>query len=125
MTTGVRKRTIGRERPVLAPVKSRWGIRAVWAFAALSGAGLALGVLAAAFGSPSATAVSYPLWTTYVFFPAVLAFPVVGALVASREPRNAVGWILLGVGLMGAVQVPAALYADHRFEHGQPARPGR
>ena len=103
---------------------SRWGIRAVWAFAALSGAGLALGILAAAFGSPSATAVSYPLWTTYVFFPAAFAFPVVGALVASRQPRNAVGWILLGFGLIGAVQVPAALYADHRFEHGQPALPG-
>jgi signal transduction histidine kinase len=105
-------------------VKSRWGIRAVWTFVALAGAGLALGVLAAAFGSPSATAVPHPLWTTFVFFPAAFAFPVVGALIASRHPRNAVGWILLGFGLIGAVQVPAALYADHRFEHHQPALPG-
>jgi signal transduction histidine kinase len=105
-------------------VTSRWGIRAVWAFAALSAAGLALGILAAAFGTPSATAVSHPIWTTYVIFPAACAFPIVGALVASRQPRNAVGWILLGFGLIGAVQVPSALYADHRFQHGQGALPG-
>jgi hypothetical protein len=28
-----------------------------------------------------------------------LAFPIVGALIASRHPRNPVGWICLAVGL--------------------------
>jgi signal transduction histidine kinase len=105
-------------------VTSPAGFRAVWAFASLSVAGLLLGIAAAAFGSPSSTAVSHPIWTTFVFFPAASAFPIVGALIATRQPRNAVGWILLGFGVMGAVQVPAALYADHHFQHGQGSLPG-
>jgi hypothetical protein len=28
-----------------------------------------------------------------------LAFPIVGALIASRHPRNPVGWICLAIGL--------------------------
>jgi signal transduction histidine kinase len=103
---------------------SRAGVQAVWVFAALSAAGLALGIWAAAFGSPSPTAVPRPIWTTFLFFPAACAFPIVGALIATRQPRNAVGWILLGFGCLGAVQVPAALYADHRFQHGQAPLPG-
>jgi len=31
---------------------------------------------------------------------AFLAYPAVGALVASRRPRNPVGWILCGAGLL-------------------------
>jgi signal transduction histidine kinase len=103
---------------------SRLGRGAVWAFAALSAAGLALGLWAAAFGSPSPTSVPHPTWTAFVFLPAACAFPVVGALVATRHPRNAVGWILLGFGLIGAVQVPAGLYADHHFMHHQGPLPG-
>jgi hypothetical protein len=49
---------------------------------------------------------------------------IVGALIATRQPRNAVGWILLAFGLMGAVQVPAALYADHHFAHHEGPLPG-
>ena len=103
---------------------SRLGRGAVWAFAALSTAGLALGLWAAAFGSPSPTAVPHPTWSAFVILPAACAFPVVGALVATRHPRNGVGWILLGFGLIGAVQVPAGLYADHHFMHHQGALPG-
>ncbi len=103
---------------------SRLGLGAVWAFAALSAAGLALGVGAAAFGSPSGTAVPHPAWVAYVILPAACAFPVVGALVATRQPRNAVGWILLAFGVIGAVQVPAGLYADHHFMHHQGPWPG-
>jgi hypothetical protein len=35
---------------------------------------------------------------TDLFSVAVLPFPVMGALIASRQPRNAVGWIMLGIG---------------------------
>jgi hypothetical protein len=50
--------------------------------------------------------------------PAFLAYPVVGALVASREPRNAVGWICLQFGVLNAIGIFAALYADHHYRHG-------
>jgi hypothetical protein len=39
-----------------------------------------------------------------------LSFPVVGALVAARQPRNAVGWVMLGIGGLHVVGVLAVLY---------------
>jgi hypothetical protein len=33
-----------------------------------------------------------------VFIVATLAFPMVGVLISSRQPRNPIGWILLGIG---------------------------
>src|SRR5262245_27171210 len=47
------------------------------------------------------------------FIPAlVLAFSTVGALVASRHPRNAVGWIFVAVALATGVGALASSYAD-------------
>jgi hypothetical protein len=37
------------------------------------------------------------------FVVVMLAFPVVGAFVASRQPRNGIGWIMLAVGIALAV----------------------
>ena len=105
-------------------MKSRAGIAAVWAFAVWALAGFALGVAAVAFGSPSINGVPDPPWTAFLIFPAASAFPIVGALIATRQPRNAVGWILLAFGLMGAIQVPSALYADHHFAHHEGPLPG-
>ena len=39
-----------------------------------------------------------PLSSLLIFFP-FLAFPLVGALIASRRPRNPIGWICLAAGL--------------------------
>lgn len=39
------------------------------------------------------------------------SFPVLGALIASREPRNPMGWIFLAVGLSIGVLLPATEYA--------------
>lgn len=41
----------------------------------------------------------------------LVVFPLVGALVASRHPRNAVGWILIGVGLLYGLSSLAETYA--------------
>ncbi|MGI8408162.1 MAG: hypothetical protein ACR2L3_06595 [Actinomycetota bacterium] len=38
-----------------------------------------------------------------IFVSVIFSFPLVGALIASRQPRNAVGWIMLGIGLVQAV----------------------
>jgi hypothetical protein len=43
--------------------------------------------------------------------PALLAFAVVGALVASRQPRNSVGWLLLAVAVCMTVRLVGESYA--------------
>ena len=45
--------------------------------------------------------------------PAILAFSVVGALVASRRPDNPIGWILCGAGLSFALASLAGEYATY------------
>jgi hypothetical protein len=47
-----------------------------------------------------------------------LVFSGVGALIASRHPRNAVGWIFVGVGLSTGIGSVAGAYAD-RWTHGR------
>jgi hypothetical protein len=44
---------------------------------------------------------------------AFMAFPVVGALIASRHPGNAVGWIFLGIGVTVGLLLVAAGYARY------------
>jgi hypothetical protein len=51
---------------------------------------------------------------------AFLVYPTVGALVALRRPRNPVGWILCGVGLLLGSQGLAVAYAGYALS----ARPG-
>jgi hypothetical protein len=42
-----------------------------------------------------------------------LAFPTVGALVASRRPENPIGWIFCGTGILYGVQAFASEYANY------------
>src|SRR5215211_263331 len=42
-----------------------------------------------------------------------LAYPAVGALIASRLPANPIGWIFCGLGLVYVTQRFATAYADH------------
>jgi hypothetical protein len=42
-----------------------------------------------------------------------LAYPTVGALIASRLPTNPIGWIFCGVGLLYGVRRLTGAYADH------------
>jgi signal transduction histidine kinase len=42
-----------------------------------------------------------------------LAYPIVGALIASRLPANPVGWIFCGTGLLYAAQRFSSAYADY------------
>ena len=60
------------------------------------------------------------LATVAAFFVLGLSFTVVGVVVARREPRNPIGWLMLGVAL--AVQLgsdePAYPYLDYYKHHG-------
>jgi hypothetical protein len=74
-----------------------------WSLAALSVmmfvAAIALHVLARSVDSPGEWSTLGAVGRVLSFLP-FLAFPLVGALVASRRPRNWVGWILLADGLL-------------------------
>ncbi len=74
-----------------------------WSVAALSlaifVATVALFVLTRSAPVPSGSSASRTVLDLLVSVP-VLAFPIVGALIASRRPRNPVGWICLADGLL-------------------------
>jgi hypothetical protein len=53
-----------------------------------------------------------------------LAYATVGAFVASRRPKNAVGWVLCGMGLAFEVHAFAGAYADHALVARDGALPG-
>jgi hypothetical protein len=48
----------------------------------------------------------------------VLTFSVVGAIVASRQPRNAIGWIFCGIGLVVSLNSFTGSYAGYRLAGG-------
>jgi hypothetical protein len=51
---------------------------------------------------------------------ALLAFALPGVVVARHQPRNPIGWILIGLGLLGSCYTDASRYAvfDYHFHHG-------
>src|SRR5215203_7270033 len=48
----------------------------------------------------------------------VLTFSVVGAIVASRQPRNAIGWIFCGIGLLVSLNSLSGSYVEYRLAGG-------
>src|SRR3712207_2886411 len=50
---------------------------------------------------------------TVLFRVMALSFPTVGAFVASRRPKNSIGWIFCGVGLLTGVRSFAEVYAEY------------
>ena len=52
---------------------------------------------------------------------AVTGYVVVGCLIAVRQPRNAVGWLLLGIGLAFAVQEATEAYIASDLDAGRAA----
>ena len=55
---------------------------------------------------------------------AFLSFPATGALIASRRPANAIGWLLLGIGLMAALLIASMGYAVYGLETNEQGAPG-
>src|SRR5215211_5049627 len=61
---------------------------------------------------------------TVLFRVLSLAFPTVGALIASRRPENPIGWIFCGTGLLYGVQAFASGYADYALIGHASSLPG-
>jgi hypothetical protein len=59
-----------------------------------------------------------------VFSVVYLAFPIVGALIASRQPRNAIGWLFLAVGLGRGIDYAFVGYAVHALIAAPGSLPG-
>src|SRR5712691_12373978 len=57
------------------------------------------------------------------FLVAFLAFPVVGYLLASRRPENAISWLLAGVGVAFAMDSFMSSYSTYAL-HGGVGGPG-
>jgi len=69
---------------------------------------------------PSITWGTGGLSIVFVFMLPFLAFPLVGALIASRRPKNPIGWICLAVGLLWMLNIMSGGYAIY----GLLANPG-
>ncbi len=96
-----------------------WG---VWVLCAALSA-MALGFLAANGGTRHANSLGTPV-ADAVFAVLFLSFPTVGAAIASREPRNAIGWLFLGAGV-GALAEDALLgYAAYALVVSPGSLPG-
>ena len=94
-----------RSRPALLAWSS-------WALSvALVPVGIALAVLALPASLPQGREPMLPLISVVDVL--LLAYATVGALVASRRPGNAIGWIFCAVGLSLAVGMAASGYADY------------
>jgi signal transduction histidine kinase len=75
-------------------------------------AGVAFGVLEAGRTGRGATGIADELGFILPF----AAFPVIGYLLATRRPKNSIGWVLLGIGVafgLGAIGDSYASYAIH------------
>jgi hypothetical protein len=55
---------------------------------------------------------------------AFVLFATVGAFVASRQPRNAVGWIFVAIGLLVGLSVAGGEYANYVFVEEPGSHPG-
>ncbi|HEX6711340.1 MAG TPA: hypothetical protein VF068_13500 [Rubrobacter sp.] len=60
----------------------------------------------------------YGLVNAVFYLATVFTFSVVGAIIASRQPRNAIGWIFCGVGLVMGINSLAGGYASYRLSGG-------
>src|ERR671921_1281270 len=53
-----------------------------------------------------------------ILLTSVLTFSVVGAIIPSRQPRNAIGWLFCGVGLVMGINGLTGGYAEYRLSGG-------
>ena len=94
----------------------RTASRLAWVAFAFVGLLLAMSLFATTVMADDLEATRGEALGSAVFAVVMFIFPVVGALIASRRPRNAVGWILLGIGLVWELTV-TTVYTDYAVAH--------
>ena len=120
---------VGSSKQVVVETRRRLTTASAWALFVLAVVGLALSAWSEvtffdrwgdAYGLPSSwlrERVAY-----HGFMVLLLAYPLVGAVVASRRPRHPIGWLLLVGGLMVVVDSLAGSYSQLALA-GAPADP--
>ncbi|MGC1908089.1 MAG: hypothetical protein WA809_00600 [Candidatus Dormiibacterota bacterium] len=106
----------GSNRAAIAPTATGFPL-AAHAAAALLGVALLLLVACVVLSGPTGRPVT--LADSALPF-AFGFFALAGFVVARRQPRNFIGWILLGTALFGVLSIAGGSYAawDYRFSHG-------
>jgi hypothetical protein len=88
-----------------------------WSLCAASLALLVAGITVLYLRHPSD---DIPLWLASLLAIGFAAYPTVGALVASRRPKNAIGWLLCIVGLA----ITSSIFMDEYASYAQSLRSG-
>jgi hypothetical protein len=95
--------------------------RLAWTLVGICAAGLASGIVLHS-ASRTSDLGSTPL--AIVFGAALMTFPIVGALIASRHPKHAIGWLLLAAGLANMALILFSGYGTYALEAEPSALPG-
>jgi hypothetical protein len=87
------------------------------AVAMLAG-GISLALVARPFGAQLTYESEADPFSAIVSLVTLLTFSVVGAIIASRQPRNAIGWIFCSIGLVVSLNSLTGGYAEYRLAGG-------
>jgi hypothetical protein len=93
-----------------------------WSLVGLAAALLAGGVSLALVAGPLGIELTYESEadpsSVIISLVTLITFSVVGAIITSRQPRNAIGWIFCSVGLVVGLNSLAGGYAEYRLAGG-------
>jgi hypothetical protein len=111
------------KQAAMSKVQHRTATRFAWALCAvgllLYMAALVLTFLARSY-PPDSAALLPPFSRLWLYLPQTVAFPTIGALIASRQPRNPIGWLFLANGLVGIL----GAFAEGYWRYALFVRPG-
>jgi hypothetical protein len=104
-------------------MSSRASSYLAWSLAVLSlvlcGAGIVLYLATLSVQPPSSWGTGGLSAVLYVYLP-FLAFPLVGALIASRRPKNPIGWICLAIGISWMLAIASGAYTLYGLRVADP-----
>jgi hypothetical protein len=103
------------------PRRRRWAPYLAWTALAVT---VALMVGGAVLWEVTNTSADGTLGENLLTGLAFLSFPAMGATIASRRPSNAIGWLLIGVGLVASLLIACMGYAVYGLVTNEQGAPG-
>lgn len=102
-------------------MKARTSTRLAWSLFALTGVLFACALVGGLRATPTFSPISLRvhIWAIGLMCAAFMTFSAVGALVSSRSPTNAVGWLFISIGAWTSLALASISYVETTF----PARP--